>query len=100
MPSIQELNENLQKVNQLLIRTNNLYEYAFNRLEVGALWYDFLRWYEECFEFLVAQNEELSEILNRQNNELFDDIFFKKIYLYLFFFRKNGSNYQKNFICI
>ena len=86
MPSIQELNENLQKVNQLLIRTNNLYEYAFNRLEVGALWYGFLRWYEECFEFLVAQNEELSEILNRQNNELFDDIFFKKIYLYLFFF--------------
>ena len=49
MPSIQELNENLQKVNQLLIRINNLYEYAFNRLEVGALWDDFLRWYEECF---------------------------------------------------
>ena len=51
MPSIQELNVNLQKVNQLLIRTNNLYEYAFNRLEAGALWDDFLRWYEECFEF-------------------------------------------------
>ena len=57
MTSIQELNENLQKVNQLLIRTNNLYEYAFNRLEVGALWDDFLRWYEECFEFLVEQKE-------------------------------------------
>ena len=41
MPSIQELNVNLQKVNQLLIRTNNLYEYAFNRLEAGALWDDF-----------------------------------------------------------
>ena len=74
MPSIQKLNENLQKVNQLLIRINNLYEYTFNRLEVGALWDDFLRWYEECFGFLVAQKEELSEILNRRNNKLFDDI--------------------------
>ena len=80
MPSIQELNENLQKVNQLLIRINNLYEYAFNRLEVGALWDDFLRWYEECFEFLVEQKEELSEILNRRNNELFDNIFKKMIF--------------------
>ena len=74
MPSIQKLNENLQKVDQLLIRINNLYEYTFNRLEVGALWDDFLRWYEECFGFLVAQKEELSEILNRRNNKLFDDI--------------------------
>ena len=80
MPSIQELNENLQKVNQLLIGINNLYEYAFNRLEVGALWDDFLRWYEECFGFLVAQKEELSEILNRRNNELFDNIFKKMIF--------------------
>ena len=69
MTSIQELNENLQKVNRLLIRTNNLYEYAFNRLEIGALWDD-----EECFEFSVEQKEELSEILNRQNKELFDNI--------------------------
>ena len=38
MPSIQEINENLQKVNQLLIRINNLYEYAFNRLQNGDLW--------------------------------------------------------------
>ena len=91
MPLIQEFNENLQKVNQLLIRINNLYEYAFNRLEVGALWDDFLRWYEECLEFLVEQTEELSEILNRQNNELFDDIlkkmiFKKNIYICTFFF--------------
>ena len=31
----------------------------FNRLEVGALWDDLLKWYEECFEFLVEQKEEL-----------------------------------------
>ena len=74
MPSIQEINENLQNVNQLLIRINNLYEYAFNRLENGALWDDFLSWYEECFEFLVEQKEELSEIINAQNHELFSDI--------------------------
>ena len=74
MPSIQEINENLQNVNQLLIRVNNLYEYAFNRLENGALWDDFLSWYEECFEFLVEQKEELSEIINAQNHELFSDI--------------------------
>ena len=98
MPSIQELNENLQKVNQLLIRINNFYEYTFNRLEVGALWDNVLRRYEECFEFLVAQKEELSEILNRRNNEVFDDIF--KNNIFLSFFRKNGSNYRKNFICI
>ena len=74
MPSIQEINENLQNVNQLLIRVNNLYEYAFNRLENGALWDDFLSWYEECFGFLVEQKEELSEIINAQNHELFSDI--------------------------
>ena len=74
MPSIQEINENLQNVNQLLIRINNLYEYAFNRLENGALWDDFLSWYEECFGFLVEQKEELSEIINAQNHELFSDI--------------------------
>ena len=74
MPSIQEINENLQNVNQLLIRINNLYEYAFNRLENGALWDDFLSWYEESFEFLVEQKEELSEIINAQNHELFSDI--------------------------
>ena len=74
MPSIQEINENLQNVNQLLIRINNLYEYAFNRLENGALWDDFLSWYEECFEFLVEQKEELSEIINVRNHELFSDI--------------------------
>ena len=78
MPSIQELNENLQKVNQRLIRINNLYEYAFNRLESGEMWDDFLGWYEECFEYLVGQKEELSDILNRQNNELFDEVFLKK----------------------
>ena len=75
MPSIQEINENLQKVNQLLIRINNLYEYAFNRLQNGDLWNEFLEWYEQCFEFLVGEKEELSDILNRQNNELFDDVF-------------------------
>ena len=78
MPSIQELNENLQKVNQRLIRINNLYEYAFNRLESGEMWDAFLGWYEESFEFLVRQKEELSDILNRPNNKLFDDVFFKK----------------------
>ena len=78
MPSIQELNENLHKVDQLLIRINNLYEYAFNRLESGEMWDDFLGWYEESFEFLVRQKEELSDILNRPNNKLFDDVFFKK----------------------
>ena len=72
-PSIQELNENLPKVNQLLIRINNLYEYAFNRLEVGALWDDFLRWYEECFEFLVEQKEELSALLNKQNHQFLNN---------------------------
>ena len=72
------MNENLQKVNQRLIRINNLYEYAFNRLGSGEMWDDFLEWYEECFEFLVRQKEELSDILNRLNNELFDDVFFKK----------------------
>ena len=78
MPSIQELNENLHKVDQLLIRINNLYEYAFNRLESGEMWDDFLGWYEESFEFLVRQKEELSDILNRPNNKLFNDVFFKK----------------------
>ena len=78
MPSIQELNENLQKVNQRFIRINNLYEYAFNRLESGEMWDDFLGWYEESFEFLVRQKEELSDILNRPNNKLFNDVFFKK----------------------
>ena len=57
MPSIQELNENLHKVDQLLIRINNLYEYAFNRLESGEMWDDFLGWYEESFEFLVRQKK-------------------------------------------
>ena len=42
------------------------------------MWDDFLGWYEECFEFLVRQKEELSDILNRPNNKLFDDVFFKK----------------------
>ena len=74
MPSIQEINENLQNVNQLLIRINNLYKYPFNRLENGALWDDFLSWYEECFEFLVEQKEELSEVINVRNHELFSDI--------------------------
>ena len=76
MPSIHELNENLHKVDQLLIRINNLYEYAFNRLESGEMWDDFLGWYEESFEFLVRQKEELSDILNRPNNKLFNDVFF------------------------
>ena len=52
-----------------MIRINNLYEYAFNRLEVGALSDDILRWYEECFEFLVEQKEELSALLNKQNHQ-------------------------------
>ena len=29
------------------------------------------------FWFLVGEKEELSDILNRQNNELFDDVFLK-----------------------
>ena len=33
MPSIQEISENLGKNNHLLIRLNNLFEYAFNRIQ-------------------------------------------------------------------
>ena len=66
-----------------MIRINNLYEYAFNRLEVGALSDDILRWYEECFEFLVEQKEELSALLNKQNHQFLNN--FLKIYWYLCF---------------
>ena len=62
------------------------------------MWDDFLRWYEECFEFLVTQKEELSEILDVETNEslnvfLKNDFFtLKKIFVP--FFKKNGSNYR------
>ena len=56
-----------------MIRINNLYEYAFNRLEVGALSDDILRWYEECFEVLVEQKEELSALLNKQNHQFLNN---------------------------
>ena len=54
------------------------------------MWDDFLRWYEECFEFLVTQKEELSEILDVETNEslnvfLKNDFFtLKKIFVPLF----------------
>ena len=90
-PSVQELNQNLEKVNQLLLRISKLYDFPYNRLLEGDQWDDFLTWYEECFEFLIGQKEELSNILNNLNRELFTDDFL------IFFFRKHGSCSQKNF---
>ena len=40
---------------------------------------------KNVLNFLVTQKEELSEILNRQNNELFDNIFYKNIFVPFFF---------------
>ena len=56
----------------MLIRPNNLYEYAFNRIQCNDYWDDFLGWYEEYFEFLVNQKEELPNILNNLNHEIYD----------------------------
>ena len=72
MPSIQEISKNLEKINHLLIRLNNLYEYAFNRIQCSDYWDDFLGWYEEYFEFLVNQKEELPNILNNLNHEIYN----------------------------
>ena len=69
------INQNLEKVHQLLLRINNLYDFAYNRLLEGDQWDDFLTWYEECFEFLIGRKEELSNILNNINTELFTDDF-------------------------
>ena len=83
MPSVQELNQNLEKVNQLLLRINKLYDFPYNRLLEGDQWDDFLTWYEECFEFLIGQKEKLSNILNNLNRELFTDDFY-----FIFFLEK------------
>ena len=55
----------------MLIRLNNLYEYALNRIQCSDYWDDFLGWYEEYYEFLVSQKEELSDILNNLNHEIY-----------------------------
>ena len=71
MPSIQEISKKLEKNNHLLTILNNLYEYAFNRIQCSDYWDDFLGWYEEYYEFLVSQKEELSDILNNLNHEIY-----------------------------
>ena len=50
---------------------------------------------KNVLNFLVAQKEELSEILNRQNNELFDNIFYKNIFVPFFFLEKMEAIIEK-----
>ena len=69
------VNQNFEKVNQLLLRINNLYDLVYNRLLEGDQWDDFLTWYEECFKFFIGQKEELSIIFNNLNRDLFTDDF-------------------------
>ena len=51
---------------------------------------------KNVLNFLVTQKEELSEILNRQNNELFDNIFYKNIFVPFFFLEKMEAIIEKN----
>ena len=50
---------------------------------------------KNVLNFLVTQKEELSEILNRQNNELFDNIFYKNIFVPFFFLEKMEAIIEK-----
>ena len=50
---------------------------------------------KNVLNFLVTQKEELSEILNRQNNELFDNIFYKNIFVPFFFLEKMEEIIEK-----
>ena len=50
---------------------------------------------KNVLNFLVTQKEELSEILNRQNNELFDNIFYKNIFVPFFFLGKMEAIIEK-----
>ena len=58
----------------------------------GMIFWDGMK---NVLNFLVTQKEELSEILNRQNNELFDNIFYKNIFVPFFFLEKMEAIIEK-----
>ena len=58
MPSGQQFNERLVLINDLIVKLENLFEFASVRLE-GNLWNAFLGWYAENINYLRSQKDEI-----------------------------------------